>query len=96
VRGNQGGLAEACRTGQVLWKNPEVRSDAQVSDAAVKDRQIGWPLAAVLERRYGLDQPTISRILEQAKAEQSDPYLQLIGEKEAAADAGAAESAPVG
>lgn len=96
VRG-QTALAEACRTGQVLWKNAEVRSDAQVSDAAVKDRQVGWPFAAVLERRYGLDGPTIERIMAQVKAESEDPYLsQLAVKDENESTDDAAEPAPVG
>jgi hypothetical protein len=92
VRG-QTGLADACRTGQVLWKNAEVRSDSQVSDAAVKDRQIGWPLAAVLERRYGLDQPTISRIMAQVEAEKSDPVLERMARDAAGGAFGEQDSA---
>lgn len=83
VRG-QNALARDCLMGDVQWRNPEVRSDAQVSDAAVKDKQVGWPFEAILERRYGLSQPQIERVMGQVKAEQQDPYLALIGNKDAA------------
>ena len=71
VRG-QSAVAEACRTAQVQWKNPETASDSQVSDAALKDTQVGWPFAAVLERRYGLSQPEIERVMSMAD---SDPIV---------------------
>lgn len=75
VRGN-GSVAEACRTAVVQWKNPETSSDSQTSDAALKDRQIGWPFAAVLENRYGLSQPEIARVLEMREQEgESDPLI---------------------
>ena len=81
-------LAKACRLAAPQWANPEVRSDSQVSDAAVKDRQVGWSLAGVLERRYGLSQSEIDRELKVVAAEQADPYLSEIAAK------GAADAAP--
>lgn len=87
VRGNDG-LAEACRTGDVQWKNPEVRSDAQISDAAIKDREAGWPFAAVLEKRYGLSQPQIERVMAMAREEQADPYIERVVAKDEADRAG--------
>lgn len=83
VRGN-GKVSDACRTGVVQWKNPEVRSDAQISDAALKDVQIGWPLPAVLEKRYGMSQPEIARVMAQVKEAKQDPYLTMLADKEAA------------
>ena len=77
VRGNDS-VAAACRSGVVQWRDPETRSMAQVSDAALKDRQIGWPFAAILERRYGLDQTAIGRIIEMRAAESTDPTLERI------------------
>lgn len=92
VRG-QDELAKSCRVGDVQWKNPEVRSDAQVSDAALKDRQIGWPFASVLRKRYGLSQQEIEDVMEELKQEQLDPYLSGLDEKDAAgAGAGPADS----
>lgn len=92
VRGNKA-VAEACRTAVVQWKNPETSSDAQMSDAALKDSQVGWPFAAILERRYGLSQPQIQRVLEQVQAERDDPVLKQI-EADAAASAAAAAQPP--
>lgn len=82
VKGNKA-LADQCRVGDVQWKNPEVRSDAQVSDAALKDVQVGWPFEAVLERRYGLSQSQIARIIAQRDAERADPYLNELAVKDA-------------
>ena len=70
-------LADQCRVAIAQWKNPETMSDAQVSDAASKDKTIGWPFAAILERRYNLSQPEIARI--QAMSEM-DPELSLARE----------------
>lgn len=47
VRGDRG-LADACRDGRVVWANPETRTIAQARDAALKERQIGRPLEAIL------------------------------------------------
>jgi Phage portal protein, SPP1 Gp6-like len=74
VRGNQA-VADQCRVATIQWANPETVTDAQRSDAALKDKQNGWPFAAVLERRYGLSQPNIARIMEQVRAERADPDL---------------------
>ena len=68
VRGDAA-TAEACRTSQILWKNPETATDAQTSDAALKDAQIGWSQAGILERRYGMSQPEIDRELARREAE---------------------------
>ncbi len=74
VRGRSA-IAEACRTAVVQWRNPETMSDAQVSDAATKDRAIGWPLEAIFERRYGLAQPEVARLMRQIEAEANDPIM---------------------
>lgn len=84
VRGNKA-LARECELGNIQWADPEVRSDSQVADAAIKDRQVGMPLEAVLEMRYGYSQAQIDRIMRQARDEQVDPYLAMTAEKEAAA-----------
>ena len=77
VRGNTE-VAEQCRTAVVQWKNPETSSDAQISDAATKDKVVGWPFAAILERRYGLSQPEIARVMAQVEAEGADPTLERV------------------
>ncbi len=68
ARGNDG-VADACRTADVMWRNPETATDAQMSDAALKDSQIGWSQAGILERRYGMSQPEIDRELARREAE---------------------------
>lgn len=70
-----GALAEACRTARLQWANPETATDSQVSDAALKDAQIGWSFASILEKRYGLSQQEISDEMQRRDAEQADPYL---------------------
>lgn len=75
VRGNTG-LAEACRTGRVQWANPETRSEAQLADAAVKDKNVGFPLQWIAEKRYGLSQDEIDRLMAMVDRERSDPVLE--------------------
>lgn len=70
---NDPGKAEACRGGVVLWKDVENRSDAQTSDAALKDSQIGLPLQYILEKRFGLSPAEIERVVEMVRSEQMDP-----------------------
>lgn len=72
---NKKDVAEACRTGNVQWRNPATRSDSQVSDAALKDRQIGWSFAGILEKRYGMSQTEIDREIGRVQAERRNPYL---------------------
>lgn len=75
ARGDEA-VAEACRTAQILWKNPETATDAQTSDAALKDSQIGWSAAGILERRYGMSQAEIDRELSRRELEAtSDPIV---------------------
>lgn len=77
ARGNTA-TAEACRTAQILWRNPETATDAQTSDAALKDKQVGWSAAGILERRYGMSQPEIARELARRRAEAEDPLAQQL------------------
>lgn len=75
VRGNDA-VAEQCRTAVIGWKNPETATDAATSDAALKDSQIGWSAAGILERRYGMSQQEIDRELERRESEASDPAME--------------------
>lgn len=68
-------VAEACRTAAVQWANPEIRSDAQVSDAALKDKQVGWAFQSILERRYGLKQTEIDHHVALKEAEADSALL---------------------
>jgi hypothetical protein len=90
VRGADG-LADACRSGVVQWRDPETRSMAQVSDAALKDTQVGWPFEAVLERRYNMTQQEIARVMAMRANENADPTLERIARDLAA---GGAEAPP--
>ena len=83
------GVAEQCRTAVIGWKNPETATDAQTSDAALKDAQIGWSAAGILERRYGMSQQEIDRELERRRAEADDPLVdRLLRDVTGAGDAG--------
>lgn len=72
---NNDAVAEQCRTAVIGWKNPETATDAQMSDAALKDKQIGWSAAGILERRYGMSQQEIDREIERRRSEADDPVL---------------------
>ena len=63
VRGNPR-VAEACRTATIDWRNPEIQTEAQQSDAALKDRQVGFPLEWVATERYGYTQTQVDRLLD--------------------------------
>ena len=93
ARGNAA-LAEACRYGTVQWAGAETRTTAQAADAALKDRQLGMPLAWIAEKRFGLSQPEIARLLAMVEAEAADPILsKALGEISAAAKVDAAAAA---
>ena len=86
------GKADAVRSGTVLWKDVENRSDAQLADAALKDRQIGLPLRYILEKRYNLPPAEIERVIQMRNDEAADPIIQqIIGQSGADADAALSE-----
>lgn len=70
--------ARGIASGLVLWKDVENRSDAQLSDAALKDSQIGLPMRYILERRYNLPPAEIERVMRMAEQENVDPVLSRI------------------
>lgn len=63
ARGNDR-VADACRTATLQWANPETHSEAQLADAALKDRQVGFPLEWIAQERYGYSQPQVDRLLD--------------------------------
>lgn len=77
VRGNAD-VADACVTGHVQWRNPEMRSDSQVADAAVKARTVGWSFQSILERIYALPQDEIDHHVALARAEALDPIAERL------------------
>lgn len=76
-------LAMACRLAHFDWENPEIRSEAQLADALLKKKQIGYPIEFLLEQD-GQSPSTIKRIMGLIQAEQ-DSLLGL--GVQAAADA---------
>ena len=78
VRDNKA-VAEQARFGQVVWKDAENRSEAQLVDALQKLAALGFPFQWVAER-YGLSQPEVLRLLEMREAEQAaSPSGKLAG-----------------
>ena len=75
VQGNDG-LADACRTGQVTWRNPEIRSEAQMADAASKDKATGFPIMWIAKYRYGYTQKQLAELETMLEKERTDPVLQ--------------------
>lgn len=63
VRGQQD-VADACRTATINWTNPETRSEAQLADAALKDKQVGFPLEWIASERYGYSQTDVARLMQ--------------------------------
>jgi hypothetical protein len=62
-------LARQARLAKIDWANPEIRSDAQLSDSLLKLKAMGYPLEFLMELRG--DSPLeIERIMGMARAEQ--------------------------
>lgn len=91
VQGNEA-KAKAIAGGKVLWRDVESRSEAQLVDALLKLKQVGFPFEYLCER-YGLSPNEIARViaLKQKEAE-SDP-LSLLAAADPAMQVGLAESA---
>lgn len=62
-------LAQSVRLATVSWANPEIRSEAQLADALLKKKQMGYPLEYLMELD-GVEPLEITRIMGMAKAEQ--------------------------
>lgn len=77
VRNDQG-LAEKARFGVTKWKDAENHSDAQMADALVKLKDIGFPFPWLAER-YGLSQPELDRVMKMRETEaEQDPLAAMI------------------
>ena len=63
-------LTGSVRAAQVVWKNREIRSEAQLADALLKKRQIGYPFEFLLEKE-GHDPATIARVMQMIDQEQA-------------------------
>jgi hypothetical protein len=66
--------ARAARSGQLLWDNPQYRSEAQLADANVKRKQYGYPVEYLLELD-GHDPDEVKRIMAMREAEKRDAQL---------------------
>lgn len=75
VQGNDA-LADECRQGQVQWRNPEIRSEAQMADAASKDKATGFPLMWIAKYRFGYTQKQLAELEVMLEKERTDPVLQ--------------------
>lgn len=87
--------AKAIRGGQVLWKDVENRSDAQLADALSKKKEIGYPLRYILEQD-GLSPTEIERVMAMVREEASDPVLERIMNKTAPQPSAPAADAELG
>lgn len=85
--GNDGAKAEAVRSGKVLWKDVENRSDAQRADALSKKRDIGYPLRYLLELD-GLPPQEIERVMRMVREEGTDLIGNLLRPTDGGANAG--------
>lgn len=54
-------LAEQVRLSTIVWQNPEIRSEAQLADALLKKRQLGYPLKWIMELD-GIDPYDMERV----------------------------------
>ena len=61
-------LAEQARLATIVWKNAGIRSEAQMADALLKKKQMGYPLEYLMEVD-GIDPVDIDRILKMRDAE---------------------------
>lgn len=71
VRGNEA-VAQAARAGAVAWKDPEIRSEAQMADAFQKDIASGWPFEWVAQHRRGLSPSEIADVMAMKKREAAE------------------------
>jgi len=74
IAGGDTKKAEQIATGKVLWASPQYRSEAQLVDALVKLRQIGFPLEFIAEQ-YGLEPKEVKRVMKMIADEQSETEI---------------------
>jgi hypothetical protein len=78
---NQPGQAEQVRLATIAWQNPEMRSEAQMADALVKKKTIGYPFQYLMELD-GIAPTEIDRIKEMVKAEEAEAVEAALREAE--------------
>jgi hypothetical protein len=67
-------LANAARLATITWANPEIRSEAQLADALLKKRSMGYPLEYLMELD-GIDPVDIERVMAMREDELNDPQI---------------------
>ncbi len=67
-------LADTARTATVKWSNPGIRTEAQMADALLKKRQVGYPFEYLLELD-DVGPEDIDRIMQMKADESIDPQL---------------------
>lgn len=78
---NNDALAQRAAAGTVLWADTESRSRAQLADALLKLKQIGFPFE-FLARQYGLTPTEVADLVAMREAEAAlDPVAQMMGGK---------------
>lgn len=82
VRGNDA-VALAARAGAVAWRDPEIRSDAQLADAFQKDIASGWPFEWTAQHRRGLSPTEIADVMAMKRREAAEGLAAI---RDAAAD----------
>lgn len=73
VRGNAD-LAASLKTARIIWNDPATHTLAQISDAALKDRQVGFPFEWIAQKRYGLTPEEVATLL-QLRQNEADRVL---------------------
>lgn len=89
--------ARSLRAGQVLWADAESRSHAQLADALLKLRQIGFPFQ-YLAQRYGLNPAEVDDLMTMKRREAEMDPVGMLGQMDPPSppspDAAVPDSAP--
>lgn len=81
----------AIASGQALWADVQYRSEAQMADAMLKMKQVGFPFEYIAER-YGLGPDEVKRVMAMRQAElAADPLAAAVESMQAARGGLAAE-----
>ncbi|RFA15841.1 hypothetical protein B7R22_05385 [Subtercola boreus] len=88
-------LAKMCRLAHMDWMNPEIRSEAQLADALLKMKTMGFPLEYLMEL-YGLSPTEVERVLAMVDEQNTDPQLQAALRPAQGQPGGVLNASPVG
>lgn len=79
-------LADSIRGGTAVWRDWEVRSEAQKVDALAKLKDIGFPFEYIAERYVNGDADELDRIMVMYKAQVREDPLMLLAQRNADLD----------